>query len=105
MCASVSTVSVYVYISHWFSVQMERSPLISWAFHLRVITLLLILGGLDYIFMRSAWKSIATKGLSVEIVFGLEVRHKHTPLSLTHSLTHTCAHVYICYTFLVLFKD
>ncbi len=57
---------------------MERSPLISWLFHLRAVTLLLLLGTLDYLCMRSAWRSIATKGLSVEIVFGLEV---HSPVS------------------------
>ena len=52
---------------------MERSPLISWVFHLRAVTLLLILGGLDYLFIRSAWYSVTSRGLSVEIVFGLEV--------------------------------
>lgn len=53
--------------------QMERSPLITWAFHLRAVCLILLLAGLDYLFMRSAWRSISTRGLSVEIVFGLEV--------------------------------
>lgn len=51
---------------------MERSPLISWVFHLRIVSLLLLLGGLDYLFIRSAWHSVTSRGLSVEIVFGLE---------------------------------
>ena len=32
-----------------------------------------MLGCLDYLFIRSAWYSVTSRGLSVEIVFGLEV--------------------------------
>ncbi len=64
---------------------MERSPLISWVFHLRAVSLLLILGAMDYIFILSAWRSVGIKGLSVEIVFGLEVKMEyHTIAYIVH---------------------
>ena len=53
--------------------QMERSPVITWKFHLRAVSLLLLLGSIDCLFVRRAWTSLMTRGASVEIVFGLEV--------------------------------
>lgn len=52
---------------------MERSPLISWVFHLRAVSLLLSLLAVDAFFVRRSWISLTTRGPSVEIVFGLEV--------------------------------
>lgn len=52
---------------------MERSPLISWVFHLRAISLLFSLLAVDAFFVRRSWISLTTRGPSVEIVFGLEV--------------------------------
>ena len=52
---------------------MERSPLISWVFHLRAISLLVSLLAVDAFFVRRSWISLTTRGPSVEIVFGLEV--------------------------------
>ena len=52
---------------------MERSPLISWVFHLRAICLLFSLLAVDAFFVRRSWISLTTRGPSVEIVFGLEV--------------------------------
>lgn len=51
---------------------MERSPLITALFHLRIVSILFILGALDLIFVQRAWISITTRGPSVDIVFGLE---------------------------------
>ena len=53
--------------------QMERSPLITWTFHLRAVTILFLLATVDCLYMRYSWSSVRTKGASVLIVFGLEV--------------------------------
>ena len=54
---------------------MERSPLITWTFHLRAVTFLFLLTTVDCLYMRHSWNSLKTKGASVQIVFGLEVQH------------------------------
>lgn len=51
---------------------MERSPVISSLFHLRVLSLLLVLGSLDLHFVQHAYQSTITKGASVQLVFGFE---------------------------------
>lgn len=68
---------------------MERSPVISWLFHVRVLSLLLLLGALDLHFISHAYESTITKvtnsctvaadiktsffqGASVQLVFGFE---------------------------------
>lgn len=51
---------------------MERSPVISWLFHTRVLCLLLLLGTLDLHFIQHAYQSTVTKGASVQLVFGFE---------------------------------
>jgi len=51
---------------------MERSPIITLVFHLRAITLLLLLATVDIYFIRQSWHSLKTRGASVEVVFGLE---------------------------------
>lgn len=51
---------------------MERSPVISWLFHIRVLSLLLVLGSLDLHFVQHAYQSTITKGASVQLVFGFE---------------------------------
>ena len=69
--------------------QMERSPLITWLFHLRAISLLVCLLAVDFFFVRRSWASLSTRGPSVEIVFGLEVSSfsPSLPLSLPLSLS------------------
>lgn len=52
--------------------QMERSPVISWLFHVRVLNLLAVLGILDFHFIGHAYQSTITKGASVQLVFGFE---------------------------------
>lgn len=56
-----------------FLSQMERSPLITWTFHLRAIAILSLLAAVDLLYMAHSWNSLRTKGASVLIVFGLEV--------------------------------
>lgn len=51
---------------------MERSPVIGWLFHIRVLSLLTVLGALDYHFICHAYQSTITKGASVQLVFGFE---------------------------------
>lgn len=51
---------------------MERSPVISWLFHFRVVSLLVVLGLLDAFFVEHAYYSTVTKGASVQLVFGFE---------------------------------
>ena len=60
---------------------MERSPLINWTFHLRAVSVLLLLSATDLLYIRYSVNSIRTQGASVQIVFGLEV--------YTHSLCGT----------------
>lgn len=51
---------------------MERSPVISLLFHIRVLSLLLLLGSLDFHFIQHAYHSTVSKGASVQLVFGFE---------------------------------
>ncbi|XP_076234797.1 septin interacting protein 3 [Calliopsis andreniformis] len=51
---------------------MERSPVITWLFHLRVGTLLGLLHGINLIMIHYAYNTTATKGPSVQLVFGFE---------------------------------
>lgn len=51
---------------------MERSPVIGWLFHIRVSSLLTILGLLDYFLIAYAYQSTVTKGATVQLVFGFE---------------------------------
>ncbi|KQK85323.1 hypothetical protein AAES_41068 [Amazona aestiva] len=51
---------------------MERSPNISWLFHFRIISLMVLLGILDFLFVSHAYHSILTRGASVQLVFGFE---------------------------------
>ncbi len=57
-------------------VQMERSPVITWLFHVRAISLFFVLLFMDYMFVRYSWNTLHSKGPSVSIVFGLEVSTK-----------------------------
>ncbi|XP_059475518.1 E3 ubiquitin-protein ligase synoviolin isoform X2 [Neocloeon triangulifer] len=70
------TVLLFLKSFHWLAEDrvdfMERSPVISWLFHIRVISLLSVLGYLDYLFVGHAYQSTVTKGASVQLVFGFE---------------------------------
>ncbi|XP_067119818.1 E3 ubiquitin-protein ligase synoviolin A [Centruroides vittatus] len=70
------TLLLFLKCFHWLAEDrvdyMERSPVISWLFHIRVISLLSLLGALDYAFVSHAYHSTLTKGPSVQLVFGFE---------------------------------
>lgn len=61
---------------HWLAEEridfMERSPVISVLFHVRIISLLAVLCSLDLNFIMYAYYSTITKGPSVQLVFGFE---------------------------------
>ncbi|KAI2800640.1 E3 ubiquitin-protein ligase synoviolin [Blomia tropicalis] len=70
------TLLLFLKCFHWLAEDrvdyMERSPNISFLFHVRVISLLAILGILDATFVYMAYHSTLTKGASVQLVFGFE---------------------------------
>ncbi|XP_054259108.1 E3 ubiquitin-protein ligase synoviolin isoform X2 [Macrosteles quadrilineatus] len=70
------TVLLFLKSFHWLAEDrvdfMERSPVISWLFHLRVLSLLTLLGSLDLHLLEHAYQSTVTKGASVQLVFGFE---------------------------------
>jgi len=61
---------------HWLAEDrvdfMERSPVITVLFHLRVLSLAVFLASLDVLFIQHAITSTITKGASVQLVFGFE---------------------------------
>ncbi|CAG0917125.1 unnamed protein product [Notodromas monacha] len=91
------TLLLFLKSFHWLAEDrvdfMERSPVITWVFHLRILckilvqkflrkihliprvilsALLTLLGALDYLFVNSAYHSTLSKGPSVQLVFGFE---------------------------------
>lgn len=51
---------------------MERSPVITWLFHVRVGTLLALLFSINLAMFNYAYTSTIAKGASVQLVFGFE---------------------------------
>lgn len=70
------TLLLFLKCFHWLAEDrvdfMERSPNISWLFHMRVLSLMALLGILDFLFVNHACHSIITRGASVQLVFGFE---------------------------------
>lgn len=70
------TLLLFLKCFHWLAEDrvdfMERSPNISWLFHMRVLSLMALLGVLDFLFVNHACHSIITRGASVQLVFGFE---------------------------------
>nr|XP_046908940.1 E3 ubiquitin-protein ligase synoviolin B-like [Dermatophagoides farinae] len=70
------TLLLFLKCFHWLAEDrvdyMERSPNISVFFHIRVVSLLSILGILNTIFVYMAYHSTLSKGASVQLVFGFE---------------------------------
>lgn len=52
---------------------MERSPVLTWLFHLRAVTLLMFLGMFDSFLVHVAYNTTIQSGASVQLVFGFEV--------------------------------
>ena len=53
---------------------MERSPVLSWLFHVRAVLLLMFLGMVDAVLVHLAYNTTMQSGASVQLVFGFEVR-------------------------------
>lgn len=70
------TLLLFLKSFHWLAEDrvdyMERSPVISLLFHMRVLSLLSLLGFLDFLFIQHAYQSTMAKGASVQLVFGFE---------------------------------
>jgi len=70
------TLLLFLKSFHWLAEDrvdyMERSPVITVLFHLRVLSLALVLASLDLFFIQHAYTSTLTKGASVQLVFGFE---------------------------------
>ncbi|XP_037982476.1 E3 ubiquitin-protein ligase synoviolin isoform X1 [Motacilla alba alba] len=70
------TLLLFLKCFHWLAEDrvdfMERSPNISWLFHFRIVSLMFLLGILDFLFVSHAYHSILTRGASVQLVFGFE---------------------------------
>lgn len=73
---SLFTILLFLKSFHWLAEDrvdyMERSPVISPLFHVRVLSLLLVLGALDIHFICHAYESTVLNGASVQLVFGFE---------------------------------
>ncbi|XP_034834304.1 E3 ubiquitin-protein ligase synoviolin [Maniola hyperantus] len=70
------TVLLFLKAFHWLAEDrvdyMERSPVIGWLFHVRILSLLMLLAQADLYFIHHAYLFTATKGPSVQLVFGFE---------------------------------
>lgn len=70
------TVLLFLKAFHWLADYrvdfMERSPVITLLFHIRVTSLLLMLSLLDLVLVNHAYHSTITRGASVQLVFGFE---------------------------------
>ncbi|XP_078036009.1 septin interacting protein 3 [Augochlora pura] len=70
------TLLLFLKSFHWLAEDrvdyMERSPVITWLFHLRVGTLLTLLFAINLTMIHYAYNTTATKGPSVQLVFGFE---------------------------------
>ena len=71
------TLLLFLKCFHWLAEDrvefMERSPVITMLFHLRIVGLLALLLILDMNFVYTAYSHTLVKGASVQLVFGFEV--------------------------------
>ncbi|XP_050675324.1 E3 ubiquitin-protein ligase synoviolin [Leptidea sinapis] len=70
------TILLFLKAFHWLAEDrvdyMERSPVIGWLFHVRILSLLLLLAQADFYFIHHAYQFTIQKGPSVQLVFGFE---------------------------------
>jgi len=70
------TVLLFLKCFHWLAEDridyMERSPLISFLFHIRAVSLMALLSVVDLYFISHAYHNTLIKGPSVQLVFGFE---------------------------------
>ncbi|KAK7493457.1 hypothetical protein BaRGS_00015357 [Batillaria attramentaria] len=81
------TLLLFLKCFHWLAEDrvdfMERSPVISFLFHVRVWSLLIFLGLLDMYFVNHAYYSTLLKGPTVQLVFGFEYAILLTVVAMT----------------------
>ncbi|KAL7297446.1 hypothetical protein TKK_0009818 [Trichogramma kaykai] len=70
------TLLLFLKSFHWLAEDrvdfMERSPVITWLFHIRVASLLALLFSINLAMFNYAYNSTIAKGPSVQLVFGFE---------------------------------
>uniref|UniRef100_A0A8C4QCL0 RING-type E3 ubiquitin transferase n=1 Tax=Eptatretus burgeri TaxID=7764 RepID=A0A8C4QCL0_EPTBU len=70
------TLLLFLKCFHWLTEDrvdyMERSPVISWLFHIRALTLFILLAAADLGLIVHAYHSVVSRGASVQLVFGFE---------------------------------
>ncbi|XP_032521074.1 E3 ubiquitin-protein ligase synoviolin [Danaus plexippus] len=70
------TLLLFLKAFHWLAEDrvdyMERSPVIGWLFHVRILSLLTLLAHADLYFIHHAYSFTTSKGPSVQVVFGFE---------------------------------
>lgn len=79
------TLLLFLKCFHWLAEDridyMERSPLLTWLFHVRAVLLLMFLGMVDAVLVHVAYNTTMQSGASVQLVFGFEVRNR---LEISH---------------------
>jgi hypothetical protein len=80
--------------------QMEQSPAIPWKFHVRMVSLVVLLGATDAFFVRYTLQHTMAHGVSVMIMFGFEVgaggrAEEGGKGALLWPLTTTCMYVFV----------
>ncbi|KAL9952399.1 hypothetical protein ACROYT_G039649 [Oculina patagonica] len=70
------TMLLFLKCFHWLAEDridyMERSPVLSWLFHVRAVLLLMFLGMVDAVLVHVAYNTVMQSGASVQLVFGFE---------------------------------
>ncbi|XP_028165322.1 E3 ubiquitin-protein ligase synoviolin B [Ostrinia furnacalis] len=70
------TLLLFLKAFHWLAEDrvdyMERSPVIGLLFHVRILSLLVLLAQADFYFIHHAYQVTSSKGPSVQLVFGFE---------------------------------
>ena len=83
------TLLLFLKCFHWLAEDridyMERSPVLSWLFHVRAVLLLMFLGMVDAVLVHIAYNTTMQSGASVQLVFGFEVRTNF--ILLVHAMT------------------
>lgn len=70
------TLLLFLKCFHWLAEDridyMERSPVLTWLFHVRAVLLLMFLGMVDAVLVHLAYNTTMQSGASVQLVFGFE---------------------------------
>ncbi|PFX27150.1 E3 ubiquitin-protein ligase synoviolin B [Stylophora pistillata] len=70
------TMLLFLKCFHWLAEDrvdyMERSPVLTWLFHVRAVLLLMFLGMVDAVLVHIAYNTTMQSGASVQLVFGFE---------------------------------